>query len=328
MRLTRNMMLEVLRQDYIRTAWANGLKERLVIVRHALKNALIPVLTMIGLQLPVLVGGAVLVESIFNLPGVGGNHGAGDGEARLRNRLGPQPDRRHLHSVRQPLDRHQLRVARSAHPVPVTMAVADDTGIQAAGARKRAFRTFIRRLFREKPFGAAGLIVVLLFFLIGVFANQLAPHDYADQDVPRRLEGPSAEFLLGTDQFGRDSLSRILHGARISMVVGLLASAFTVLTATVLGVISGYWRGTFDLILQRFVDAVMSFPWLFLVLTAMLLLGPSILSIAVVIGVPWGIANVRTIRSVVLSVRENAYVEAARATGASPLRILAQHVLP
>ena len=69
--------------------------------------------------------------------------------------------------------------------------------------------------------------MVLLFFLTGVFANLLAPHDYADQDVPRRLEGPSAEFLLGTDQFGRDSLSRIIHGARISMLVSLLASAFT-----------------------------------------------------------------------------------------------------
>ena len=197
-----------------------------------------------------------------------------------------------------------------------------------AAAARRGLAVLFRRLFREKPLGAAGMIVVLVFFLVGVFADQLAPYDYADQDVPRRLEGPSAEFWLGTDQFGRDSLSRIIHGARISMVVGLLASAFTVLTATLLGVVSGYWGGTFDLVLQRFVDAVMSFPWLFLVLTAMLLLGPSILSIAVVIGVPWGIANVRTIRSVVLSVREHAYVEAARATGARPWRILAQHVLP
>ena len=202
-----------------------------------------------------------------------------------------------------------------------------ERGAGAAAAR-RGLALFFKRLFKEKPAGAAGLIVVLLFFLTGVFAHRLAPHDYADQDVPRRLEGPSAEFLLGTDQFGRDSLSRIIHGARISMVVGLLASAFTVTTATLLGVISGYWGGTFDLMLQRLVDAVMSFPWLFLVLTAMLLLGPSILSIAVVIGVPWGIANVRTIRSVVLSVREDAYVVAARATGARPRRILARHVLP
>ena len=200
--------------------------------------------------------------------------------------------------------------------------------VVTAAAARRGIAVLFRRLFREKPLGAAGMIVVLAFFLTGVFAGQLAPHDFADQDVPRRLEGPSAEFWLGTDQFGRDSLSRIIHGARVSMVVGLLASTFTVLTATLLGVISGYWGGTFDLVLQRFVDAVMSFPWLFLVLTAMLLLGPSILSIAVVIGVPWGIANVRTIRSVVLSVREHAYVEAARATGARPLRILAGHVLP
>ena len=200
--------------------------------------------------------------------------------------------------------------------------------VVTAAAARRGIAVLFRRLFREKPLGAAGMIVVLAFFLTGVFAGQLAPHDFADQDVPRRLEGPSAEFWLGTDQFGRDSLSRIIHGARVSMVVGLLASTFTVLTATLLGVISGYWGGTFDLVLQRFVDAVMSFPWLFLVLTAMLLLGPSILSIAVVIGVPWGIANVRTIRSVVLTVREHAYVEAARATGARPLRILAGHVLP
>jgi peptide/nickel transport system permease protein len=209
------------------------------------------------------------------------------------------------------------------------MAVAVKTlAPETQSAKKKAWFIFFRRLFGEKPLGAFGLVIVVLFFFIGIFADFLTPHDYLQHKLPKRLKGPSAAYLLGNDHFGRDVLSRLIVGARISMVVGVGASFLTVLVATVFGLISGYWGGKFDLILQRFVDAVMCFPWLFIVLTVMGIVGPGIAQVTIVLGVPWGINNIRTIRSVVLSVKQNAYVEAAIATGCSTPRILIQHILP
>ena len=154
------------------------------------------------------------------------------------------------------------------------MAVAVKTlAPETQSAKKMAWFIFFRRLFIEKPLGAFGLVIVVLFFFIGIFADFLTPHDYLQHKLPKRLKGPSAEYLLGNDHFGRDVLSRLIVGARISMVVGVGASFLTVLVATVFGLISGYWGGRFDLILQRFVDAVMCFPWLFIVLTVMGIVG-------------------------------------------------------
>lgn len=186
----------------------------------------------------------------------------------------------------------------------------------------------LKRLFREKKLGAFGLIIVVVFLLIGIFADVLATHDIFDQNFLYRLKGPSADFPLGTDQFGRDVYSRIVLGARISMIVGVSASVVAVLVATVFGIILGYVGGWIDLIAQRFVDAVQAFPWLFLIITVMSLLGPGIWQVIIVLGVPWGIVNIRTVRSVVLSVKEAPYVESARAAGASTPRILVLHILP
>ena len=186
----------------------------------------------------------------------------------------------------------------------------------------------LTRLFREKKLGAFGLIIVVVFLLIGIFADVLATHDIFDQNFLYRLKGPSADFPLGTDQFGRDVYSRIVLGARISMIVGVSASVVAVLVATVFGIILGYVGGWIDLIAQRFVDAVQAFPWLFLIITVMSLLGPGIWQVIIVLGVPWGIVNIRTVRSVVLSVKEAPYVESARAAGASTPRILVLHILP
>jgi hypothetical protein len=122
------------------------------------------------------------------------------------------------------------------------------------------------------------------------------------------LEGPSSDYPLGTDQFGRDVYSRVVQGARISMLVGLASSLVAVVVATVFGLLLGYFGGVADLIGQRVVDAVQAFPWLFLIITVMSLLGPGIPQVIIVLGVPWGIVNIRTVRSVVLSVKETPYV--------------------
>ena len=201
--------------------------------------------------------------------------------------------------------------------------------VTALGAGKKGrLQEFLSRLFREKPLGAAGLIIVIVFLFVGIFANVLAPHGMNNNNLRHRLEGPSVQFPLGTDHFGRDQLSRIIYGARISMIVGLASSALAVFVATILGLISGYWGGKFDILLQRFVDAIMCFPFLFLVLTLMSLLGPGLIQIIIVLGIPWGIANIRTIRGTVMSIKENEYVVAAKSLGCSTWRILWRHILP
>ena len=151
---------------------------------------------------------------------------------------------------------------------------------------------------------------------------------HVQKDIRHNLEGPSRQYPLGTDQFGRDTLTRIIYGAQVSMFVGVGAGLLQLVIAASLGLISGYWGGKFDLVLQRFVDAIMTFPWLFLTLTIMSLLGPGVLQIILVLGFQWGIANVRTIRAVVLSTRENVYVEAARAVGCPTPKILLRQILP
>ena len=194
--------------------------------------------------------------------------------------------------------------------------------------KKNKFIIFLIRLFKEKPIGAAGLLIVILFLFVGIFADFIAPHDYYEMKIPKRLKGPSPEYIFGNDHFGRDILSRLIGGAQISMVIGISASFMTVFVATFIGLISGYWGGKIDIVFQRFVDAVMCFPWLFLVLTIMAMLGSGMFQVAFILGIPWGIANARTVRGVVLATKENAFVEAAIATGCSTSRILLIHILP
>ena len=172
------------------------------------------------------------------------------------------------------------------------------------------------------------MIIVLVFLLVGVFADVLAPYDIRERNLKHALEGPSAQFLLGTDHIGRDLLSRVIRGARISMIVGVGAVAIGIVIALFFGLLSGYWGGLFDLLVQRLVDAWLTFPWLFIVLTVMSLLGQGMVQMIVVLGAFMGIGNIRTVRGLVLSIRQNPYVEAARAVGCPTWKILFRHILP
>ncbi len=201
------------------------------------------------------------------------------------------------------------------------------TPIKAAKHRNVVTDFFIR-LFKEKPLGTLGGVIILIFVLVSVFADVLAPYHYDEQDVVIRLQGSSAEHLLGTDHVGRDFLSRNIYGARISLLVGVAATSVDVIVAILIGALSGYIGGRLDLTVQRFVDAWMAFPGLLLLLTIMSIVGQGVLQIIVVLGVTGGIANSRVIRGAVISVKENVYFEAAKALGCSQWRILIRHVLP
>jgi len=187
---------------------------------------------------------------------------------------------------------------------------------------------FFSRLVKEKPLGTLGGVIVLSLLVVGIFADILAPYGYNDFDLGVRLTEPSTAYPLGTDNLGRDLLSRIIYGARISMYVSLGASGLGVSIATIIGVISGFLGGRIDLVIQRFVDAIMCFPGLIILLSIMSILGPGLVQVIVVLGVLSGIGRSRVVRSAAIAVKGNVYVDAAKAIGAPTSRILARHILP
>ncbi len=209
------------------------------------------------------------------------------------------------------------------------MATVAETGVAAAPRRKRGpVLHFIGRLFREKPLGAAGAVVFILFLFCGIFADVLAPYGMNQISPLNRLKPPSWAFPFGTDNLGRDMLSRCLYGAQLSVIIGFCAAGIATAISVFLGIVSGYLGGKFDLVLQRFVDAWMSFPDLIILIVVVSVVGPGMPQIIVTLGLLLGIAGSRIIRGAVVSVRENMYVHAAQSTGASTFRILWRHILP
>ena len=209
----------------------------------------------------------------------------------------------------------------------LTPAVAEP-GAGAVAAGQAGLRKFFARLVREQPLGTAGGIVILLLVLVSIFADSLAPYRYEEIHLRDRLQAPTAAYLLGTDHVGRDLLSRLIHGARLSLTVGLAATVLTVVVAVLIGGTTGFIGGRLDLVTQRFVDAWMAFPGLLLLLTIMSIAGRGMLQIIVVLGVSGGIPASRVVRGAVLGVKENAYFQAAQAIGSSRRRSLLRHVLP
>ena len=187
---------------------------------------------------------------------------------------------------------------------------------------------FLRRLVKEKPLSIIAGVVILLLILVAIFADILAPFPHDEVNIVDRMQAPSDRYLLGTDQLGRDLLSRLVFGAQISLTVGLAATTVNVVVAVLIGGTSGFFGGRLDLAVQRFVDAWMAFPGLLLLLTIMSLVGRDLLQIIVVLRVTGGIGGSRVIRGAVIGVNENVYFQAAEAIGSTRWRTLIRHVLP
>ena len=185
----------------------------------------------------------------------------------------------------------------------------------------------LKRLIKEQLLGAFGGVVLLLLVLVSLFAGSLAGHDPNQMQLADRLTGQSRVYLLGTDYLGRDFLSRLIYGARVSLTVGLAATTLNVVVAVLIGSISGFVGGKVDLAVQRFVDAWMAFPGL-LLLTIMSVVERGLLQIILVLGISGGIGGSRVARGAVIGVKENVYFQAAEAIGCSKWRTLIRHVLP
>lgn len=192
--------------------------------------------------------------------------------------------------------------------------------------RMRPGRRFLR-VFSD-PAGAVGAIFVTIIVLVAIFAPWLAPYGPADIDVTQRLAGPSPEHWLGTDQLGRDTLSRLIHGARIALGVALPAVLLGALVGTALGLIAGYFGGVVDSILLTLFDIVRSFPALLFAIAIIALTGPSLWMVIAIMAVTRFPTYGRLIRAQVLKVREEEYVMAARAIGSPAWRIMLRHLLP
>jgi peptide/nickel transport system permease protein len=196
-------------------------------------------------------------------------------------------------------------------------------------ARPRsAFASFVVRLVTRKPLGAVSAGVFLIFLVAGIFAGVLAPHGMNEISPLNRMKPPSLEFPFGTDNLGRDMLSRILYGARLSVIIGFCAASLATAISVAIGVSSGYLGGRFDLLTQRLVDAWMTFPDLVILIAVVAVVGPGMPQVIVILGLLYGIAGSRIIRGAVVAVRENLYVDAAESLGAGTRRILWRHILP
>jgi peptide/nickel transport system permease protein len=188
--------------------------------------------------------------------------------------------------------------------------------------------TLVRALVTRKPIGAIGGAIVLILLAVALFADRLAPHHFNETSLIDALQPPSRAHWFGTDELGRDLYSRILYGAQVSMTVGLAATAIAVLLGAAIGIVSGYFGRRLDLALQRVVDAWLAFPGLVMVIVLLVLLGPGLGSVILALGISQAFPQSRIIRGATLVVREHAYIEASRASGASHGRVLLRHVLP
>lgn len=186
----------------------------------------------------------------------------------------------------------------------------------------------VRRFFKHR-LGVIGAVTLLAITFMAIFAPYLTSYEPYKQDFRSRLQPPSAEHLLGTDRLGRDVFTRVIYAARVSLSVGVIAVAIQVAIGTAVGVISGYFQGRVDMILQRITDAMMCFPNLLIIITAVALIErPSVFHIMLIIGLLGWPGLARIVRAEVLSIRERSYVEAARALGISTGPLLLRHILP
>ena len=184
------------------------------------------------------------------------------------------------------------------------------------------------RLARRKPLGAAGLLVIVFIVAVAASAGVIAPFGANEQNYSDILQSPNSTYWMGTDELGRDLLSRVIYGARVSLYVGFFAVFLGVAQGTWWGSVSGYFGGKIDYFVQRVMDAFMAIPFLVLALTLVAMTGASLQNVVIALGFAFTPSTNRVVRGTVLSAKENQYVEAARVIGAKDARIIFRHILP
>ena len=188
---------------------------------------------------------------------------------------------------------------------------------------KRFFRVFLGR-----GLVIFGLVIILIFLVLAIFANQIAPYDPLETNLDEALQQPNAQHLLGTDQIGRDTLSRLIHGARISLIVGVLVVTIAGGVGVILGSIAGYFGGIIGAIIMRLMDTLMTIPMMILALAISALLGGGLKNVMIAVGIGLIPGYIRTVFGQVLSIKESDYILAGRSIGANNMRVMLLHILP
>jgi len=192
----------------------------------------------------------------------------------------------------------------------------------------------MRRSLRTSATGTVGLVIVLAVLFCAITADWISPYDPLEQNIERKLQPPawlkggSWDHPLGTDQLGRDILSRIIHGSRVSMLISVAGTAVAIAVGVLLGSLSGYYGGKADAVIMRFVDVILSFPFILLAIFVVAVIGPGILNIILIAGFTSGVNMARIIRGEILGVKEMEYIEAIRSVGARDGTIILKHILP
>ena len=201
------------------------------------------------------------------------------------------------------------------------------TAVPATHPPRRIAALSWRRLVRS-PNLVVGAAMLALVVGAAIFAPEIAPYSPIDQAFTDQLRPPSPPHLFGTDEFGRDVFSRVLYGARIALVIGVLADGIALALGVVLGVVSGYFGGRVDAVVMRSVDVLLAFPYLLLAMVVVTILGPSLINAMIAIGIVYTPQFARLVRAAVLATKEQEFVEAAGAVGAGVARVLGRHILP
>jgi ABC-type dipeptide/oligopeptide/nickel transport system permease subunit len=192
---------------------------------------------------------------------------------------------------------------------------------------KKSREILLRRILRQKS-GLLGAVLILLFLTTAVFPGLFASHDPLEMNKAHRLEAPSAQFLFGTDEFGRDIFSRVVYGARVSLFISFVTVMLTNFGGIILGILGGYFGGLRDNAIMRLMDVLFSFPFILLAILIIAITGPGIFNVIISLGVAWLPFSARIARGAVMAVKESQYVEAAKASGAGDLRVILKYILP
>lgn len=193
---------------------------------------------------------------------------------------------------------------------------------------QNTFRGVVKRLFRENKLAIVSLVIIAIFVIGAVFAPWLTPYGYEDIDPINRLAGLSKEHLLGADELGRDVLTRLLYGSRISLLVGIVPTIISMLAGAVLGIVAGYMGGRVDSVIMRLADIMLAFPSMLLAMVIMYTLGDGIINIFLALALVNWASVARIVRAETLKLREAEFVEAARSIGVSNFKIMWRHIMP
>jgi peptide/nickel transport system permease protein len=184
------------------------------------------------------------------------------------------------------------------------------------------------RQMRRNRMAVAGITILVILVLVAIFAPWITPYDPYEMDLAKGVEAPSSEHLLGTDDLGRDLLSRLIYGSRVSLTVGLIVVCIAGVIGVTLGAISGYYGGAADQIIMRLVDVIYAFPFLVLAIAVVAIVGPSLTNVMIVLGCVSWIGYARLVRGLVLTLREEEFIKAAQVVGVRDWQIIWRHILP